>query len=783
MRAADRVAPLVVDPTPARSVRRQLVEHVRTPLHRDGYALVVNSAFTAATGLAYWLVAARFYSPHAVGLNSALISSMMFLSGVAGLNLANVVVRFLPGSGERTPRMIALSYAATGVAAALAAGIFLVGVDAWAPRLQFVAATPVLAAWFVLSTVGWCVFAIQDGVLTALGRALWVPAENAVFSVVKLGFLVVAASLMPLYGIFVSWTAAMLLSVVAVSALIFTRLARAPRPSPRASDADRAGFGRYFAADYVGAVAWLASINLLPVIVTGVAGATANGYFALAWAVAFPLYAVPTNIGWSLTLHGASDSASLRGHARKVALQGLLLLLPAVVVLVVGAPYLLSLFGESYANHGTTLLRLLALGALPNLVLALAVAVARVRRRLAVAVTALIAQAALNLGLAVPLLHALGVAGPGVAWLGSQCVVGAGLLAFVAFRRPDAPLRERRRAQAADLRRRAGEAASGAGIRRRRSLGLARRLLADHGLQGDGQILRTARTDSDVVVVLVGRGDPTLAVKVAWSDAADASLAAQRAAVYDLRRLPGLDGWTKLVPEEIAHGSIEGRSFLIERALSGVDGGSFVRSEAARRAAAAAARVMAPLYDATALSASVDAATMNHLVLDRLERVAAARGRGGREAAFDAIAAELEEGVRGRPAVFSWIHGDLWLGNVLLTPDASRVTGVVDWEASRASELPAVDLAHLVLATRSGAEGRELGVVTRRLLAGDDVLEPHERDLLAPYAGPEDGIGERHLVLMAWLQHVAARLAQGTLHARGRWMRRNIDPVLAFFER
>jgi hypothetical protein len=34
-------------------------------------------------------------------------------------------------------------------------------------------------------------FAIQDSVLTALGRAVWVPLENAVFALLKLGLRVV----------------------------------------------------------------------------------------------------------------------------------------------------------------------------------------------------------------------------------------------------------------------------------------------------------------------------------------------------------------------------------------------------------------------------------------------------------------------------------------------------------------------------------------------------------------------------------------------------------------
>jgi O-antigen/teichoic acid export membrane protein len=411
-------------------LRRQLVEHFRIPLHRDGYALALNSAFTAATGLLYWILAAKTYSPHAVGLNSALISSMMFLAGIASLNLPSILVRFLPESGDRTRRRVTWSYVAAATLAVCAAAVFIVGVGAWAPRLSFLHSDHGLQAWFLLSTLAWCLFVIQDSVLTAVGRAIWVPVENAVFSVVKLGLLAVLATLMPLYGIFVSWTIAMLVSVVGVNLVIFARLLRPV--SERAGDAvlsvrDRA-FARYFAADYACSIAWLSTTNLMPVIVTAAAGATTNAYWALAYAVALPFYAFSVNIGTSLLLHGTNDCAALPGLVRKAAVQGGRVLVPSVALLVVLAPYLLSLFGANYAEKSATLLRLLALGALPNFVLSLAVSVARVQRRLRRAVIALSTEAVLALGLATPLLHALGVTGVGIAWLGSQCLVAFGLL-------------------------------------------------------------------------------------------------------------------------------------------------------------------------------------------------------------------------------------------------------------------------------------------------------------------------------------------------------------------
>ena len=431
MRRADVVIGALPAPRPgATGLRRRLAAHARVPLHRDAYALALNSAFTAATGLLYWIVAAKAYGAHALGLNSALISAMMFLAGVASLNLPNILVRFLPESGDRVLQRVVWAYGITAAVAACAAVVFIVGVGSWSPRLGFLHSDTGLQTWFVFSTVAWCVFAIQDSVLTALGRAVWVPVENAVFSFVKLGLLAVAAAALPRYGIFVSWTVAMLVSVAGVNFLIFTRLMRRPdlhRSHKVQAMRDRS-FARYFVADYACSVAWLSTANLMPVIVTAAAGATINAYWALAYAVALPLYSVSTNIGTSLLLHGTAERAALPVLVRKAAIQGCWLLVPAAALIALLAPDLLALFGPSYAHRSTAALRLLAIGALPNFLIVLSVNVARVKRRLARAVIALGMEAAIALGLATPLLHAMGVTGVGMGWACAQCVVAIGLL-------------------------------------------------------------------------------------------------------------------------------------------------------------------------------------------------------------------------------------------------------------------------------------------------------------------------------------------------------------------
>ena len=82
-----------------------LLIHLRTPLFRNAYALILNEGLSAASGLLYWLVAARLYATDIVGRNAAAISTMAFLSAMAQLSLGGALMRFLPVAGKRSAKV------------------------------------------------------------------------------------------------------------------------------------------------------------------------------------------------------------------------------------------------------------------------------------------------------------------------------------------------------------------------------------------------------------------------------------------------------------------------------------------------------------------------------------------------------------------------------------------------------------------------------------------------------------------------------------------------------
>jgi hypothetical protein len=137
----------------------RLVDHLRAPLYRNGYALVLSSIGTSGLGVIYWILAAHYYTTEAVGLNSAVLSAVMLLANLAQLNLVNALNRFIPGAGRATGRLIGSAYLISLMVALVASVVYVAGVSLWSPALAFLRRDLSLGLWFIV-VPAWCIFSL-----------------------------------------------------------------------------------------------------------------------------------------------------------------------------------------------------------------------------------------------------------------------------------------------------------------------------------------------------------------------------------------------------------------------------------------------------------------------------------------------------------------------------------------------------------------------------------------------------------------------------------------------
>ncbi|NEB02172.1 lipopolysaccharide biosynthesis protein [Streptomyces sp. SID13726] len=395
-------------------------------LFRNAYALMLNTGISAVLGLGFWLAAARYYSESAVGQGSAAIAAMKFLAGLTAVTLTGALARFIPVAGRATGRLIFRTYAGSSLVVAVAAVVFLLTLDVWGPSYRFLHG-PLNGLGFIAAVVAWNVLTLQDGVLTGLRSAPWVPVGNTVFSAVKLGLLVAFAVAIPTAGVFVSWVAAIAMSVLPLGWLVFRRLV--PRHVKATEDHAKPPsvreIGRFLAGDYTGSLFSLAVVYLIPVIIASQVSSEDNAYFYITTTIGGTCNLLAINMGASLTVEGSHDPGRLAANTRAALKRMARIMLPVAGILFVGAPWILGVFGAGYAEAATPLLRWFAVGAVLRVVMETYFAVLRAQSRTAGLAWLQGLLCVLVLSLTLLLLPRMGLTGAGVAEISSLAVIVA----------------------------------------------------------------------------------------------------------------------------------------------------------------------------------------------------------------------------------------------------------------------------------------------------------------------------------------------------------------------
>ena len=170
-------------------------------------------------GVAFWGVAAHRVSPTVVGRMSAEIAVMMLLATLAQLGFDSTFERFIPIAGDQTRKFITRAYTiCILVALGLAFGYVSLGFGN-----RMIPSSFGWRALFVFMTALWTVFALQDSVLIGLRDSRWVPVKNIIYSVVKLAIIPLTLIISHGQGIFIAWTAPVLLLVLIVNWYLLRR--------------------------------------------------------------------------------------------------------------------------------------------------------------------------------------------------------------------------------------------------------------------------------------------------------------------------------------------------------------------------------------------------------------------------------------------------------------------------------------------------------------------------------------------------------------------------------
>lgn len=300
-------------------------------------------------------------------------------------------------------------------------------------------------------------------------------------------------------------------------------------------------------------------------------------------------------------------------------------------------------------------------------------------------------------------------------------------------------------------------------------------------------IQHAAWTQTNVAVIVIGPvgEQPRVVLKLPYTKEGAASLQRQRNVQATLHADQRLGEWQRLLPRPITEGQIAGQFYVVEQAIPGRSALSLLSDSTPRmRLQTAVAAASRELHRRTARVVTVDTAMLEHWideplrVVNRVNAMLPLDLRNGD--AIGRLRTVLFDAFMGRKLYVSWVHGDLWPGNILIDSDGG-LQGIVDWDRAEPNGLPMHDHLHLLLLTRKLVRQHwgESDIVAA--LSGGVKWSAHERAVLdaAEVALSSDGIEEWAMLLMYWLRYTAATLVALPYFARDReYLANNIESVL-----
>jgi O-antigen/teichoic acid export membrane protein len=349
-------------------------------LLRNAGSLAATTGMTSIFGFVFSIVAVKMFTTQEVGWGNTAINEMQLFGTIGMLGLGTMLIGELPKRHSHRGGLFAASLATSAVASALLGLIFaaIVGLYFSDPHhLPGIGGTPGQVLLFVLGTcLTGATLVFDEGTIGMLrgGVQLW---RNMVLSGLKLAALPVAAIVLHDgfgVGLSLAYVIGILGSMIPASIMLMRGGSRIfHRPDWQAL---RRLLPVAVNHNWLN-LAMATPSRIIPIIVTVVVGPTDSAYFYVAWMISSLLFMVPVHLGTVLFALASASPEIVAEKLRFVLRVSLMIGLPVMAVLAIGAHFMLSIYNPNYAEFATVPLWLLIIGYIPQMPRAQFIAVSR----------------------------------------------------------------------------------------------------------------------------------------------------------------------------------------------------------------------------------------------------------------------------------------------------------------------------------------------------------------------------------------------------------------------
>ncbi|MCS7130856.1 MAG: hypothetical protein NZ872_05505 [Archaeoglobaceae archaeon] len=379
-------------------------EQIKDPLFKNSIFIMLSSGESAIFGFFFWFLAAKLYTAEAIGIATAMISSLGLINSFSRLGFDQSLIRFLPEMEKS--RVFWTSALVTAISAVFLGFFFVLFVDLFSPSLIILRdLLPVYILFLLLYS-----FSLTNSSFFIAVRK----AELDFIQKMLLGSRILF--LIPLiffgaFGIFFSVGLAYLIAVSFSFSLLILKF--------------KLKFGidknylknslEFSAGNYIASVLFSLPPMLMPIIVLNILGAEQNAIYYIAYTIGAFVFIIPISFGTSLFVEGSYGEA-MRFNTIRSILGIYAFLIPSVLGIIFIGEFLLAFLGKHY-EAGLYALRLFAVSSLFAPLFNIYNTIKRVQKdpKGLIAINLLLSTLLISLSYYLILLY--GINGVGYAWL------------------------------------------------------------------------------------------------------------------------------------------------------------------------------------------------------------------------------------------------------------------------------------------------------------------------------------------------------------------------------
>lgn len=399
--------------------------HLREPLFKNSYLLMLNSFLLSASGFIFWIIAARYYTPNEVGLATAIFSISQLITSFSGFGLNYGLMRYL-ASSKNKGELINSSYFTTGMVSIILTLIFIFGLRYFSPPLLFLRENVYFFLFFIAFTVIYSLYLLQNSIFISL-RSPEVPfCQNIIYNILRIGFLII---LIPfgLLGIISSATVAVGL-LFTLSTFYFINFTETyHKLSFRINFNEIKEISFFSIGNYLAGVLGSLPTMVMPLLILNMLGSSMAAYFYMTLSITTILSIIASAVSISLLTECSYERNALRNNALKSIKTIVILLIPSLIGFLLFGRHILLIFGKTYSENATILLWLFGVSSIPRAINELYMAIKRIQVDTKLIIYLSLLTAVSTIGMSYYLLaNGIGIVGVGVAW-----ILGQGLTTLV----------------------------------------------------------------------------------------------------------------------------------------------------------------------------------------------------------------------------------------------------------------------------------------------------------------------------------------------------------------